>query len=91
MEGSAISAHFRHTDSLIGVALPHIICSVCVAQITASLSKESRKVWQDFNSRHFGGPDSEDIESGDFLITSCSSPGTSEVPPHPRKSWLLRK
>jgi hypothetical protein len=66
MEGFTISAQFRHDCSLIDGALPLLMCSNCVAQVTASLSNESRKVWQDFVSEHFEGPDSEDIDLGIF-------------------------
>ena len=66
MEGFTISAQFRQDGSLIDGALPLLMCSKCVAQVTASLSKESRKVWQDFISEHFEGPDSEDIDLGIF-------------------------
>ena len=66
MEGFTISAQFRHNGTLIDGALPLLMCSNCVAQVTASLSSESRKVWQDFISWHFEGPDSEDIDLGIF-------------------------
>ncbi|QTN31129.1 hypothetical protein HZ994_01910 [Akkermansiaceae bacterium] len=65
-EGFTISAQFGHNGTLIEGALPLLMCSGCVAQVTASLSRESRKVWQDFIARHFEGPDSEDIDLGIF-------------------------
>lgn len=65
-EGFTISAQFRQDGSLIDGALPLLMCSDCVAEVTASLSDESRKVWQDFVSEHFEGPDSEDIDLGIF-------------------------
>ena len=66
MEGFTISAQFRHNGTLIEGALPLLMCSGCVSRVTASLSPQSRKVWQDFISRHFEGPDSEDIDLGIF-------------------------
>lgn len=66
MEGFTISAQFHHTGGLIEGALPLLLCSDCVSQVTASLSPESRQVWQGFISRHFEGPDSEDIDLGIF-------------------------
>ena len=56
-DGYAISAQFRQDGSLIEGALPLLMCSDCVARITASLSPESREVWRDFVARHFDGPD----------------------------------
>jgi hypothetical protein len=66
MEGFTISAQFNHDGTLIDGALPLLMCSDCVARVTAALSKQSRKVWQDFISRHFEGPDSEDVDLGIF-------------------------
>lgn len=66
MEGFTISAQFHHNGNLIDGALPLLMCSDCVAQVTASLSEESRKVWQDFITRHFEGPGSEDVDLGIF-------------------------
>ena len=65
-EGFAISAQFGHNGGLIDGALPLLMCANCVAQITASLSKESREVWQDFVATYFEGPDSGDIDLGIF-------------------------
>ena len=65
-EGFAISAQFRHNGTLIEGALPLLMCSDCVARITASLSPESREVWREFVARHFDGPGSEDIDLGIF-------------------------
>jgi len=65
-DGFTLSAHFRQDGSLIDGALPLLMCSDCVGTITASLSPESRRTWQDFISEHFEGPDSEDIDLGIF-------------------------
>ncbi len=65
-DGFTISAHFRQDGSLIDGALPLLMCSSCVATITASLSRESRHTWQKFISEHFEGPDSEDMNLGIF-------------------------
>lgn len=65
-EGFAISAQFQQGGYLIEGALPLLMCSNCVAQITASLSPQSRKVWRDFVIRNFEGPGPEDINSGIF-------------------------
>lgn len=65
-EGFTISAQFHHTGSIIEGALPLLMCANCVSEITASLSADSRKVWQDFIARYFEGPDSEDIDLGIF-------------------------
>ncbi|MDP4626362.1 MAG: hypothetical protein NWT08_14655 [Akkermansiaceae bacterium] len=65
-QGFSISAQFRHDGSLIDGALPLMLCSDCIAEITKSLSPESRSVWQNFISQHFEGPDSEDIDMGIF-------------------------
>jgi len=65
-EGFTLSAHFRHDGSLIDGALPLLMCSDCVGTITSSLSPESRKTWQEFISKHFEGPDSEDVDLGIF-------------------------
>jgi len=65
-DGFAISAQFRHDGTLIEGALPLLMCSDCVAKITASLSPESREVWRNFVSRHFDGPDAGEIDLGIF-------------------------
>lgn len=65
-EGFTISAQFRESGSLIEGALPLLMCSACVSRITSKLSKQSRRVWQDFISAHFDGPDSDDIDLGIF-------------------------
>jgi hypothetical protein len=66
MEGFTISAQFRHDGTLIEGALPLLMCSNCVDQITTSLSQESRETWRNFISRNFEGPDPEDIDLGIF-------------------------
>lgn len=65
-EGFTLSAHFNQDGTLIDGALPLLMCSDCIATITASLSPESRRTWQDFINEHFEGPDSEDIDLGIF-------------------------
>jgi hypothetical protein len=65
-DGFTLSAHFKQDGSLIDGVLPLMMCSDCVATITANLSPESRKKWQEFISEHFEGPDSGDIELGIF-------------------------
>ncbi len=65
-DGFAISAQFRQDGSFIEGALPLLMCSDCVARITASLSPESREVWRDFVARHFEGPGTGDIDLGIF-------------------------
>jgi hypothetical protein len=65
-EGFVISAQFRHDGSLIDGALPLMICSDCMARMTASLSPESRDVWREFVQRNFDGPGSQDIDLGIF-------------------------
>ena len=65
-DGYAISAQFRQDESLIEGALPLLMCSDCVAKITASLSPESREVWRDFVARHFDGPGTDDVDLGIF-------------------------
>lgn len=62
MEGYTISAQFRYDGSLIDGALPLLMCSSCVSTVTSCLSEESRRVWQDFTSSYFDGPDSEDTD-----------------------------
>lgn len=66
VEGYAISAQFRQNGTLIEGALPLLMCSDCVARITASLTAESREVWREFVARYFDGPGSEDIDLGIF-------------------------
>lgn len=68
MQGFTISAQFRHDATLVEGALPLILCSGCVNVITESLSPESRKVWQEFVSEYFEGPDSEDFDLDNFGI-----------------------
>ena len=65
-EGYAISAQFRQDGSLIDGALPLLMCSDCVATITASLSPHSREVLRKFVASHFEGPDSGEIDLGIF-------------------------
>ena len=68
MQGFTISAQFRHDATLVEGALPLILCSGCVNVIAESLSPESRKVWQEFVSEYFEGPDSEDFDLDNFGI-----------------------
>lgn len=65
-EGFTISAQFRDDGTLIDGPLPLLLCSTCISRITDSLSPESRRVWQDFISIYFEGPDSEDFDMGIF-------------------------
>ncbi len=65
-EGFTLSAQFRHDGSLVESALPLLMCSRCINQITDTLSPASRKVWQDFIADHFPGPDSEGVDLGFF-------------------------
>ncbi len=66
MEGFTISAQFDKNGSLIEGALPLLMCSSCVSQITASLSPESREVWQNFIAEYFEGPDTDEFDLGLF-------------------------
>lgn len=66
MEGFAISAQFDKNKNLVEGALPLLMCASCVSQITASLSEESREVWQNFIADHFEGPDTEGTDLGIF-------------------------
>ena len=65
-DGFTISAQFRQDGSIIDGALPLMMCSDCVGEVTSRLSPESKQVWQQFISDHFEGPDSEDIDLGIF-------------------------
>lgn len=65
-DGFAISAQFRQDGSLIEGALPLLMCSDCVAKITATLSPHSREVWRDFVARNFEGPGRGDFDLGIF-------------------------
>ncbi|MBC7978963.1 MAG: hypothetical protein H7Y36_00190 [Armatimonadetes bacterium] len=65
-DGFTLSAQFRYDGSLINGALPLLMCDACAAKITANLSPESRRVWQDFISENFEGPGAEDIDLGIF-------------------------
>lgn len=65
-DGFAISAQFRQDGSFIEGALPLLMCSDCVAKITATLSSESREVWRDFVARHFDGPSAGGFDLGIF-------------------------
>ena len=64
--GFAISAQFRQGGTLIEGALPLLMCSDCVAKITATISPESREVWRDFVARHFDGPSNGGFDLGIF-------------------------
>jgi len=66
MEGFTVSAQFGMDGSLIEGALPFLMCQSCVAQITATLSDESRKVWQNFIADNFEGPDADELDLGFF-------------------------
>lgn len=66
MEGFTISAQFSKDGSLIYGALPLLMCSTCVSRITARLSDESRKVWQNFIAEYFEGPDADGYDFGMF-------------------------
>ena len=65
-DGFAISAQYRRDGSLVEGALPLMMCSDCMATVTASLSAESRAVWRDFVEKHFEGPGSGEIDLGIF-------------------------
>jgi hypothetical protein len=62
-EGFAISALHDSSGEVVTGPLPLLICHVCVAQVTASLSEESRAVWKRFIAEHFAGP------PGDFDVS----------------------
>ena len=66
MEGFTISAQFEKNGTLIEGALPLLMCSSCISQVTASLSEKSRKVWQDFIAEYFEGPDADEFDLGIF-------------------------
>jgi len=65
-EGFTISGQFGKDGNLIEGALPILMCSSCISQITASLSEESRKVWQNFIAEYFEGPDADEFDLGFF-------------------------
>ncbi|MFN4874654.1 MAG: hypothetical protein ACK5JP_12655 [Akkermansiaceae bacterium] len=66
MLGFTISAQFRNDGSLIEGALPLLLCSHCISQITESLSPQSRNTWNQFITMYFEGPDSKDYHPGIF-------------------------
>ena len=66
MDGFTISAQFGKDGSLIDGALPLLMCSSCVSQITTRLSEESRIVWQNFIAEYFEGPDADEFGLGIF-------------------------
>ncbi|MFD2257402.1 hypothetical protein ACFSSA_12025 [Luteolibacter algae] len=55
IDGFTLSAQFNGDGTLINGALPLLLCSGCVGNITSRLSDESQKVWQDFISDYFEG------------------------------------
>ena len=69
LEGFAISALFDSGGQVTTGVLPLLICRTCIGKMTASLSDESREVWQKFVKERFAGPpDGTDPEGsfGDF-------------------------
>lgn len=66
MLGFTISAQFRSDGSLIEGALPLLLCSHCVGQISEGLSPESRETWNRFIAMYFEGPDTPDYHPGIF-------------------------
>ncbi len=53
-----ISALFDSGGILVEGALPLMMCQCCVDKITATLSPESRAIWQRFLASHFDSPSS---------------------------------
>ncbi|WP_411827825.1 hypothetical protein [Luteolibacter sp. AS25] len=66
IDGFTLSAQFRHDGSLVDGALPLMLCSTCTGKVSEQLSPESQKVWLDFVSLNFEGPDSDIIGPGIF-------------------------
>jgi hypothetical protein len=56
MAAYGISALYDSGGILVEGALPLLMCKPCVEKITATLSPESRAIWQRFLSTHFDSP-----------------------------------
>ena len=57
--GYGISALFDSDGSLVTGPLPLLICTPCIAKMTAQLSEDSLDVWRKFLADHFVGPPNE--------------------------------
>jgi hypothetical protein len=64
LDGFGISALFDSGGSLITGSLPLLICLPCIGKMTASLSAQSREVWQNFLTENFTGPPNDSGFSG---------------------------
>ena len=64
--GFGISALFDSGGSLVTGPLPLLICLPCIGRMTATLSPDSRAVWQDFLGKNFPGPPTDSGFSGLF-------------------------
>jgi hypothetical protein len=56
LEGFGLSAFFDPDGSLVESALPLLICSGCVGEVSENLSKATREAWQRFLEENFDGP-----------------------------------
>ncbi len=59
LTGFGISALFDSDGSLVTGPLPLLICTACIAKMTANLSEDSREVWRRFLAENFVGPPSD--------------------------------